>query len=231
MLLKDVNTGAMSGTWVEVTEALGKRLGLKVEWPAEVNLTTYLQDMAAGKFDVECGGGWPNAQRGKFAAYTRPAFFFALVPVVRADDTRFDGANAVSMNSADITVVTMDGEVSSVLKEQLYPQAKAYSVPPTAPLADMTMAVVTKKADVVLLSTAELAEYLAKNPGVLKRISGPPLHVIPQSFSVALGEDKLLSMLNTALGELLYDGTIERIIEKNETIPGTYLRVAKDYRE
>ncbi len=75
-VLKDPNTGKMSGIAVELTEQLGKELGLKIDWVSEINFGTFPQDLASGRFDAVCADVFTLPRAGQ-VDYTTP---FAMVP-------------------------------------------------------------------------------------------------------------------------------------------------------
>ena len=227
-IIKDINTGAMSGIMVDYMEELAKATNLKVEWTYEINLTTYLQDLNAGKFDVECSGGWPNALRGKLATYTRPLFYFPLYAAVRTDDTRFDN-NYAAINDAAVRVVTLEGETSALVRERRFPASQAVVLPGSTLPGEIMLNVVTNKADVTIQDLAALANFEKNHPDQLRRVAGPPLRIIPNNLTVPLGDFRLQQMLNVAGDELSFDGAIDQILSKYETTPGTYLRVANPY--
>lgn len=227
-LSRDVNTGKLSGIMVDYMEEMARRLQLKVEWAHEMNLTTFLQDLNNGKFDVECSGGWPNALRGKQATYTKPMFYFPLYAAVRADDHRFDN-NYSAINNPEVRVVTWEGETSAMIRSLRFPQSQAVVVPSTLSPAEIMLNVVTGKADVTIQDYAALANFEKNNPGQLRQVAGPPLRVIPYDLTVPLGDFKLQQMLNVAADELAFDGVVNDILDKYETIPGTYLRIAPPY--
>ena len=52
VLVKDPNTGKLSGLFYDLTERLGELLGLEVQWKAETTYATFTEDMQTGKYDV-----------------------------------------------------------------------------------------------------------------------------------------------------------------------------------
>src|SRR5258708_1183452 len=74
-VMKDPNTGTMSGSIVDYVNALGDALKFKVVWQEEMNLGTYMQDLQNRRYDLECSGGWPNALRGKQIEYSTPIYY------------------------------------------------------------------------------------------------------------------------------------------------------------
>lgn len=228
-IAKDPNTGAMSGVFYDLTEELGKRLELKILWEQELNFGTYLQDLETGKYDLECAGGWPTATRGKFASYSRPLFYIALVPFVRADETRF-AAGTETMNAPEVKISVIDGENSQIIRRQQFSNAQEVGLPQTASPTEMMMNVLTGKADVTFTDTVFGSQFMKENPGKLKMLwPEAPLKIIPQNLTVKSEEPRFLDMINTAEEEILLDGTVDRILKKHDPSLKSFYPVAKPY--
>ncbi len=227
MLMKDPNTGAMSGAFVDFVEALGKALDLKIEWAGEINLSTYLQDLNQGKFDAECGTGWPSALRGKQAEYTKPIGYMPTYVYVKAGNAKLK--NISSLNNAEVRFSGHDGGTNTLMKEKIFPKATLVGITGDAPASEALNMIKFAKADATISGVFEGDNYSKANPDTISRIVSEPLRVIPISLTVASGEFRLLNMLNTATDELLYDGTVDRIYDKYSIAKDVILRPAKPY--
>lgn len=231
MFMKDPNTGAFSGIFYEYMEEVGKSLGFKIKWVEETTSAGYVEALRAKRFDMLCSADWPNSSRGKYLDYVDPVFYLALEPFVRKEDTRFD-RNAAKMNSSSVTISTIDGEMSSIIARQDFPQAKTLELPQDADPAQMLMNVGSGKADVVISALTTGLEYQKKNPGQLRRVPlSRPIRLFPNTLSMNLGEDSLRQMMNTATQELHNSGVIDKILDKYEEYPGSLYRVQLPYRE
>lgn len=226
--MRDPNTGAFSGIGYDYFMALGEATGLQIDWVYEMNIATYIEDLKAGKFDVECSGGYPNAKRGLALDYTTPIFYFGIYPIVRADDARFDN-NYQAINDETVRVTTPDGDTGSRIWQTRFPKAQNIGLPQTASYTDLLLNVVTNKADVVFLERQVFETFNKENPNKLKIAKGPALVVLPFNASLPGDSTRLQQMLNTATQELLYNGVIDKIIDKYEPVRGSYLRVAPPY--
>ncbi len=226
---KDPNTGAFSGVYYDITEEIVKRMELNPTWATEISFTTYMQDLAAGKFDIEVGG-WPTAVRGKLGAYTRPFFYIGYVPIVRADDYRFD-TKIDKINDPGITAATLDGENSQIIRRQRFPNAKELALVQNSSPTDLLMNVITKKADVTFLDTPFVYEFLKKNPGKVRPLMiDRPLTTIPQNYTLSFDEPKLKMMMDTAIEEVLLDGTVEHILKKYDPEGRMFYQISAPYQ-
>ncbi|MCB1559293.1 MAG: transporter substrate-binding domain-containing protein [Alphaproteobacteria bacterium] len=229
-LIRDPNTGEFSGIFYDYVEELGKLLNLKIEWAVEVNLATYLEDLNAGKFDLECSGGWPNAFRGKFVDYTTPIFFTPVFLYGRADETRFN-SDINQANNPDIRFSVMDGETSEQIKRQRFPLASEIAVPPSNPMSELLDQVRYKKADLIAIDSMEAIAYMREHTGAIKKISDKPLRITENNMTVPAGEDRFRHMLDIATRQLLNDGVIEQILKKYNVSEDEALRVLPPYQK
>jgi polar amino acid transport system substrate-binding protein len=228
VMMKDANTGKFTGIYYDYMTMLGERLGMKIEWAVELDLSTYLDDLAAGKYDVECSGGWPNAQRGKVADYTRPIYYAPIYLYTAEGDTRFDKDMSL-INDPKVRFVTMVGEQSEAYRRSAFPKSTEVSLPGNAMLDNILHQITYKKADVAFYDEMSIEAFMKANPGKLHRIPSAPVKVIPNNLSVTKGEDKLVTMLNTATEELLNEGAIDRMLDNYNLPRDGVLRIAKPY--
>ncbi len=226
--IKDPNTGSFSGVFHDYTEALAKNLGLKVEWVGEMNFGTFLEDINNGRYDLECTGGWPNAQRGKLAFYTQPIYYIAIVPFVRADDVRFKTMK--SINSKDVRVAVIDGENGQFIRKNRFPDTQETALPQTATGTDALMNVMTGKADIAFTDLYSGLEFSAANKGSLKPLfKDRPLQMFQQNMTLPRGDTELKNMLDIATEELTSTGQMDEILDKYEKHKGSFYRLAKPY--
>ncbi|MFZ2620643.1 MAG: transporter substrate-binding domain-containing protein [Alphaproteobacteria bacterium] len=228
-MTKDPNTGALGGLMVDYLEALGKAAQLKIEWAQEVDIATYLQDLAAGRYDAECVGGWPNAERAKLAAYTKPIAFYPLYAWVRNDDTRFD-LNLSALNQPTVRIAVADGGTDAHILAAQFPAATALRIPQlSGGVTDLVMQVTTKKADVIFTDLPSMAGFNRQNPDQLRPLLNHPVDMKKITLSVAAREQQLLNFLNEVGDILVLSGATEKVLQKYETISGSFLRPAPPY--
>lgn len=230
LLIRDANTNKMSGAYVDYVEALGKALDLKIEWTTEINLGTYLQDLNQGKFDAECGTGWPNALRGKQVEYATPVGYLPMYLYAKADNTAFD-RQLEKANQPDVRFAGHDGGTNTLGHDRFFPKSTLISIPGDSPFTEPLDMIRYGKADITMMASIEAQEYMAHNPKSVRRVISDPLRVIPLCLTVPAGEFRFINMINTATQELLYDGTINFLYKKYDIPSDIVLRVANPYRE
>lgn len=170
-----------------------------------------------------------QCQCGVEASFSRPLLFYAIYPYVRAGDARFN-AHPEKINSAKFTIATIDGEISNLIADADFPQAKKNSLPQLADISQMLLNVSMGKADVTFSEPVTVAAFLSKNPNTLQQVSVPrPTRVLPIGLMFRRGQFDFKDMLDAALDELIYSGEVDKIIRKYEPYPNAFCRVGSPY--
>lgn len=210
---RDPNTGAMSGLNYDVMEAIGKTLGLKIEWAEETTPGTAIEGLNTGRYDVICTSLWPDASRLRNALLTDPTFYSTVYAVVRKNDARFDGG-VKSFNADDVTIAGLDGDVTYSLAHEKFPKAEMFGLPQTSDGSHLLQAVAAQKADVTFVDKGVLADFNRNNGDILKIVPGiAPAAVLSEALGVRNGEIQLKTLLDNALRVLNDHGTIAGFIE------------------
>lgn len=229
-LIKDPNTGKVSGIFVETLERAAAALSLKVEWTEEVGWGTMIEGLRANRYDVVGSPVWANASRARAADFTVPLFYSGIGIYVRADDHRFD-RDYQSLNAPNMKLATIDGEMSSILATGLFPKAGLVGSPQTADNSRILLDVSSGRADATFVEPYVAGLYLQHNPGKLRNlVPGNPIRVFPNTIMVRQGEPSFKAMLNAALEEQINIGTIEELMTKYHVPPGSFYAVARPYR-
>lgn len=228
-MMKDANTGAFSGLFYDMFNTIADNLGLKVEWAEEIGLGEFPAALASGRIDAYCT---PLAQVGSRAGavdFTDAVGYLPVYAFVKADNTKFNG-DLTRLDAQDVTISTMDGEMSAILAASLFPKAKAVQLPQNSPSSDLLNNVVTGKADVVLNEYMTVNKFLETNPNTLKQIpNSPPVGVFGGGFTIDQGQDVFRQMLNWSIRELLLTGRIEAIYKKHSINRDIIILPAKPY--
>jgi ABC-type amino acid transport substrate-binding protein len=212
-LIKDEKTGTLSGFSYDIVEAAAKNLGLKTNWVEEVGWGSAIEGLKMKRYDILGTQIWPNSARAREAAFSIAPFYSGLYPYVKTGDTRFSN-NLSKLNSDNYIISVLDGEMSSFIAKQDYPKAKVNSLPQLSSYAEVFLNVTSGKADIAFAEPSSAGDFLKSNPGTIVRASEKPVRMLGLDFAFARGENSMVSMWDTALTELIGDGTISRILEK-----------------
>ncbi len=222
MLIKDPNTGEMSGPLVDIVNEIGRQTSLKVEWTEQVSFATAFEGLKTGRYDAVCFHTMPTPGRARVALFSIPFLFSPWNAYVRADDKRFDNA-LPSLNRPEVRFVTIDGEFSQIVRSQDYPNSTNVSLPSLTDVAEGFLDVAHNKADVVTGQPAYARAFDQNNPGQIRQVQGPPLRMLAGALSVASGEHDLKALLDTTLTTLQGTGFIERTLRRALPEPGMFL--------
>ncbi len=226
--VKDPNTGKMTGIFVEVMEEIGRKLEMKIDWVEEVGWGTIFEGLDSGRYDVHGSGLWQNSSRGKKGYFSVPLFYNAIRVWVRADDNRFK--SLADLNSPDVRISVQDGAIEDIIARTDFPQAQRVSIPQINPWSENLLNITAKKADVTFAELGVITPFLEKNPGTLRELEiGHPIRVFANSYPFKMGEADFKAMIDSAIMELISEGTIDRILKEYEKVPGEHLRVAVPY--
>jgi polar amino acid transport system substrate-binding protein len=225
-LVRDVNSGEISGLDHDIWQVIGKELGIKIEWSEEAGWGNFIEGLRSHRYDAFCSQHWPDAARAKFMTVTDPFLYSFLYAYVRKGDARFDG-NLNLANDPSIAIPAIDGDVGVSMAENFFPKAKILSLPQTSTLSDMILSVSTKKADIVFLAPAMMIDFEKTNPGVLERVkNAPPSHVFGSYYGFNQGEVALRDAVNIALRKMVDDG---RLAEITARYSADYIPAQKNY--
>lgn len=224
---KDPNTGKFSGMFYDLTEEIGKQLGLKIDWAEEVGSDVMMQGLGT-RYDAVCAGYFAAPSRTWGGDFTQALVFIPFDLWVRAKETRFKSFD--DFNKDSVRFATLDGEISQIATNESFPQAKQTTLSGLTPATDRFQMVAGNKVDATLMEAAIGAEYMAANPGKIKRFGDRPLRVAGSTLIIPHDEFRLKRMLDTAIDSMLLTGAIERIVKKHEKYPGTMLVPALPYQ-
>lgn len=230
VLMKDPNTGQLSGIFYEAVNKAFANVGIKVEWTEEVGWGLFPATLMADRCEIEACAAWVTPARAKVCDFSIPLFYSPLGVWVRPDDHRFD-QDFLKINDPGVTCATLDGEMSSVVAKEQFPLAKVCELPQLGDISQNLLNVVTKKGDVAFVEAAIAHNFLKQNPGKLRNIAEKkPFRVFGNAIMFKRDEVEFKHMVDLLFTDLLNSGYIETLIKKYEPFPGAYYRVTPGYK-
>jgi ABC-type amino acid transport substrate-binding protein len=227
-IIKDLNTGQLSGIWFDYLERVGKELKLKIDWAAEMGLGDYSTALEANRIDAMCTSVWIDPARAKAADFVTPISYHSAYVWVRVGDKRFD-QDFKKLNDPKVTISYTDGDIGEMVREEEFPLTKVHALPQLVPVVQVLEDVVSGKADFVVM-TPEIVGTYNRSRGEKLRSIGPPIRIFPESVPVRRGEDDFRRLMDHVTHFLIQNGTIDKILKKYETVPGSFMRVAVPYQ-
>ncbi len=224
--------GSKSGIFHDVMEEIGKNLGLEIVYKDknEVTWDGMIESLKQDKVDMVVTGIWPTSQRGKHVDFAKPLFYSVVKAYTKYGNDQFD--NDISkINSDQITIATIDGEMTSIIAELDFPNAKVKSEPQLTGVSQTLLNIKEGKANITFVEPAVALEFAEKNPNSIQEVKGvEPLRVFPNSMMLPKGATELTNTLNIAIQELQNNGFIDKIIAKYEKYPNSYYKVQIPYK-
>ncbi|MEK7801422.1 MAG: transporter substrate-binding domain-containing protein [Pseudomonadota bacterium] len=229
MTSRDPNTGTLSGFSVDFMNHLAERASLKIEWVEEVTFGNWVPALQARRFDIACTPMWPDLPQAKVAAFTHSMFYAGKYLAVMANDTRFSNKTKLAdLNNERFTFVAQEGNMTFTTTKIAVPNAKLFMLAANADPGEYYQAIVSKKADAVILDTNAVQQWNINNPKNMMKLLDITHPVTYQQFPLVVGrgENDLLMFLNLAIDEMNNAGEINSLLLKWEAEPNkTYLRV------
>ncbi len=232
-VIKDPNTGKMTGIAVEALDRAAANLQLKTVYVEEAQWGTMIEGLVTGRYDIAMMA-WASGARARLADFSMPLFYSAVNAYARPGDARFaPGVPLEKVLAAhpEIKIATVDGDVTEAIAQAKFPGSQTYSLPQNADIASLLLSVSTKKADLVFEEAPSAQYFLEHNPGTLRDVSGgKPVAVCPNILLLPRGQPEFKAMLDHALSELVDLGYVDTLIKKYEPFPGALLPLAPPYR-
>ena len=209
----DANTKAKRGIMPAVIEEAAKAMGIKVSYVEETSFGSMVDTLENDHADIVVSGIWPSSTRALRADFSRVVYYSSIYVYVRSDDPRFDGKSA-AINDRKIRIATIDGELSSIIAASDFPNATTVSLPQQTDVPQLLLQLTSHKADVTFVEPAIADEFIAKNSGSIRVVSGvAPVRLFPNCFLFRKGDTGLRDAINIALLELTNSRRIAGIIK------------------
>ncbi|MDD3182512.1 MAG: transporter substrate-binding domain-containing protein [Alphaproteobacteria bacterium] len=231
-IIKDPNTGKLSGYIVDITEEIGHQLNLKIEWTTELGFgfQNVPADFKTGRYDAVCSGFVETAAHASAALFSTPIDYAPVYAYVRADDTRFDQSLDL-INDPAIKIAVIDGESGQSIAREVFPRSSSHSLPEMSDVSLSLESVATRKADMAISTIATAKGYMEHNPGKLKVIRNHPIKSwIQPSMAFPHGEHDFKYVVDATIRALHENGFIEHTFKKYDPKLESYLMVAKPYQ-
>src|SRR6266404_562575 len=229
-MMKDPNTGKLSGIAVETIEQVGKNLGLGIDWTEEVGWGSMIEGLDTNRYDLVVSGIWPNSSRAKLVDFSEPLYYSGIGVYVRQNDNRF-ASDIKPLNAQGIKLTTIDGEMSDIIARNQFPNAERVSLPQLSDNSQMLLNVAQGRADATFVEPYIGDQFLKNNPGTVKNVVDQKhIRVFGNTVMFRRGQMEFKTMLNTAIEELINSGFVDGIVDKYETFPGAFYRRAYPYR-
>jgi ABC-type amino acid transport substrate-binding protein len=114
----------VNGIVADAVETVAKAAGLKVEWTEEVGFGAMIEGLRANRYDVVPCAIWPTAARAREADFSTVLFYSGVSAYVRPNDARFSNKDYTVIDSPQVRIATVDGELAETIAKQDFPKAQ-----------------------------------------------------------------------------------------------------------
>ena len=209
----DPNTKAKGGIMPEVIAEAAKAMGLQVSYVEETTFASMIDTLESGRADIVVSGIWPSSSRALRGDFSRVVYYSPVYAYVRSDDARFDN-NLAAAKNISVRIATIDGELSSIVAQADYPGTPTVSLPQQADVTQLLLQLTSRKADITFVEPAIADQFLAKNPGSIRRVAGAdPVRLFPNTFLFRKGDTGLRDAVNIAILELTNSRRLDAIVK------------------
>lgn len=198
-VMKDANTGQVSGTFVEAIKYIAAQLKVDVQF-VEVDLASFSAGLQTNSFDVSIGPTFKTIPRAASCAFTRTIFYLGYTGVVRkGQGTSFTRESDI--DQPGITVAVKEGSAIQRYAADNFKKAKVAVLAGTD-LSLPLQAVSSGQATIGLMNEHTVEFYQRQHPEVETILAGSPIQVVGMSWAVRPDDLVWLNFLNTSLESL-----------------------------
>lgn len=199
-----VENGKRTGFDIELTEALAKAMGKKVEW-IDIDFKGLIPGLISKRFDMAVSAIYITDERKKVVDFTDPYYAGGLVAMVK------DGNTSIrKLGDLDGKKVTVQVGTKSVgYLQQNFPKVQRVEVEKNQEMFNL---VDIGRADAAVTGKPAAFQYVRTRPGL--RVLDEQLTT--EEYGMALRKDtpELTKAVNAALAKLKADGTYAAIVKK-----------------
>ncbi len=205
--------GTLVGLDVDLARELGRRLGLEVEFVANLPYDGLYDALAVGRVDALISALVVNPERLDAVAYSMPYFDAGQVLVVGAESAPITGMADLSGRTLAVELGSRGDEAARSWADRL----DDLTLVPCQTAAEALARVAAGQADAALVDhVSALAAGARPYPaqGSPLTIAGEPIVEEPYAIAVRAHNRALLSAVNQALSAMKSDGTLEGLVTK-----------------
>ena len=193
----------LTGFEIEILAEVSRRMGTKPEFVQNA-WDSLVPALTRGDIDLALNGIEVTPDRADVVAFTRPYYVFQQELTVRKGDTRM-------RSLADLKGKKV-GTLSGSLARDMLEATGGVDIVTYPGVIEPYKDVVLKRIDAVLLDVP-VATYYGRLDDALEP-AGPPIGRGLYAGVVRKGDSKRLAALDATIGEIIADGTLERILRK-----------------
>ncbi len=196
------------GIDAEIAKAICDKLGYKLEIE-HIDFDSIIPGVQGGKYDFGMAGMTASEDRLKNVNFTQ-SYATGIQAIIVTENS--DIKTADDLSKGGITIGVQKGTTGDIYCTDDIEKENLGTVERYNKGADAVMALTSGKVDCVVIDNEPAKVFVEKNKG-LKLLDST---YAEEDYAIAVSKDNdaLLKELDTALGELIADGTVKQIIDK-----------------
>ena len=207
-VIKDPNTGQLSGEFVEIARHIAQELNVKLEFQ-EASWSTFITGLQTHQYDVSIAPTYIKISRASNVAFTKPIAYLGNSAGVRKNDPRFANVKSpIDFDRPGIVVAVVQGEAADLYVKQHFAKARILELSGSDLAAPLTL-VASEQADVGMTDAYVIKTFSAQNPQIRDVFASDPYDVSPMAWAVRPSDYRLLNFLNNSLEYLESTGKIQ----------------------
>jgi polar amino acid transport system substrate-binding protein len=197
-VIKDPNTGQLSGEFVDIAKFIASQLNVRLEFE-EASWSTFMTGLQTHNYDISIAPTYIQVSRSANVAFTRPIAFLGNSAGVKKGDSRFENIQApTDLDRSGLVVAVVQGEAADLFVKEHFKSAKVLELSGSDLSAPLEL-VATGQADVGLTDAYVTEQFVAQKPSVRDLFPNNPYNVSPMSWAVRPDDYRLLNFLNNSL--------------------------------
>jgi len=202
----NTTTNEFEGFDIDLLNAVAAKAGFTVKYENAAFDPIFI-NLASGQFDIVISAATITEERMKTVSFSNPYFAAGQVIVVRKDDAAtIKTPEDLAGKTIGVQLGTTGAEAAKEIKDVT---VKEYQ---TAPEAFQALA--NKDVDAVVNDNVVSLTLILNRPELNLVVTGDPFTVEYYGIAVRMECGDLLTVINTALEEVIKDGTYEEIYKK-----------------
>ena len=206
----DDETGEVTGIDVEIAQAICDKLGYELE-VVDADFDSLVPGVQSGKYDFSMAGMTVTEDRLQSVNFS-DTYATGVQVVIVPEDSAITSVDDLFAEGADNAIGVQQGTTGDLYATGDIEEAGLGSVERFKTGTDAVLALTTGKIDCVIIDNGPAQEFVAANEG----LTILPGNWVEEQYCAAVdeGNTALQNAINTALNELMDDGTVQEILDK-----------------
>lgn len=202
--------GEATGIDVEIATAIAEKLGMELV-VEDMEFDSIIAAVQTGKADMGMAGMTVTEERQQSVNFT-DSYAQGVQVVIVAEDSPITTLDDLFVEGSDWKVGVQESTTGDIYSTGDIEEAGYGTIERYNKGADAVNALKTGKIDCVIIDNNPAKEYVKANEGL--KILDTEYAVEDYAIAIAKDNEELLDKVNTALQELIADGTVQAIIDK-----------------